>query len=71
MIEVATGRVIDTIRTGRGAHGVAVSNDGSLVFITNIVEGTVSVIDAATRAVVTTFRVGRGPNGITFRPRSD
>ena len=68
VIEVATGRVIDTIRTGRGAHGVAVSNNGSLVFITNIVEGTVSVIDASTRALVAAFRVGQGPNGVTFQP---
>lgn len=71
VIEVAGGRVVDTIRTGKGAHGVAISDKGDLVFITNIVDGTVSAIDAATRAVVATFRVGRGPNGITFRPRSD
>lgn len=67
VIDIATGNVVDTIRTGKGAHGVSVSDDSALVFVTNIVDSTVSVIDAATRKVVATFPVGRGPNGITFR----
>lgn len=62
MIETATGKVIATIRTGAGAHGVATSTDGRYVFVTNIVAGTVSAIDAESRAVVATFTVGRGPN---------
>jgi YVTN family beta-propeller protein len=67
VIDTATGSVIDTIRTGNGAHGVSVSDDGALVFVTNIVASTVSVIDAATRTVIATFTVGKGPNGVTFR----
>jgi YVTN family beta-propeller protein len=67
VIDVATGAVVDTIRTGRGAHGVAVSEDGRNVFVTNIVDGTISVIDAETRTVSRGFTVGKGPNGVTFR----
>jgi YVTN family beta-propeller protein len=67
VIEVASGNVIDTVRTGKGAHGVAVSSDGAFAFVTNIVDGTVSVIDTTTRKVITDFPVGRGPNGITYR----
>lgn len=67
VIGIATGNVVDTIRTGKGAHGVAVSNNGRFVFITNIADGTVSVIDVLRRAVIATHRVGQGPNGITFR----
>jgi YVTN family beta-propeller protein len=37
------------------------------VFVTNIVDATVSVIDNATRKVVARFPVGRGPNGISYR----
>lgn len=58
VIEVAGGRVVDTIRTGKGAHDVAISDKGDFVFITNIIDGTVSAIDAATRAVVATFVSG-------------
>ena len=68
MIDVEAGRVVDTIRTGRGAHGVSVSDDGAFVFVTNIVDDTISVIDVSSRKVVTSFAVGRGPNGITYRP---
>ena len=71
VIDVASGTVVDTIRTGAGAHGVAVSDDGRYVFVTNIVDGTVAVIDAERRSVVTAFAVGRGPNGITFRATRD
>lgn len=38
-----------------------------MVFVTNIVEGTVSAIDTASRSVVATYTVGAGPNGIAFR----
>ncbi len=41
--------------------------DGAFAFVTNIVDGTASVIDTATRKVIAEFPVGRGPNGITYR----
>ncbi|MCT8999921.1 YncE family protein [Chelativorans intermedius] len=56
-----------TIRTGKGAHGVTVSDDGLYVFVTNILDGTVSEISVATQSVVRTHAVGTGPNGITFQ----
>jgi len=68
VVEVESGRVIDTIRTGWGAHGVAVSRDGTTVFVSNIVDGTVSVIDTGSRRVIGNYKVGDGPNGITHRP---
>ena len=67
LIEVATDEVVATIRTGNGAHGVAVSDEGLLAFVTNIVDATVSVIDTAQRRVVASFATGAGPNGITYR----
>ena len=66
VIEVATGKVVDTIRTGPGAHGVSVSEDGDWVLITNIVAGTVSIIDRRQGTVAADIPVGRGPNGIVF-----
>ena len=56
--------------TGKGPHGVVVSNDGKRVFIANIVDSTVSVIDTATQKVIRNIKVGEGPNGITFRGAS-
>jgi YVTN family beta-propeller protein len=60
---------VKTITTGKGAHGVAVSDDGAYVFVTNIVDGTVSEISVARQSVVRTHAVGKGPNGVTFQAR--
>ena len=46
---------------------VLVSNDGKRVFVSNIVDSTVSVIDTATQKVIRNYKVGKGPNGITFK----
>ena len=67
VIDTTTNSVVATITTGRGAHGVLVSDDRTRAFITNIEDGTVSVIDVATKKVIVTIKVGKGPNGITFR----
>jgi YVTN family beta-propeller protein len=71
VIDVAAGKVIDTIRTGAGAHGVAVSEDGRNVFVSNIVDGTVTMIDVKNRLDSKVFAVGKGPNGITVRAAAD
>ena len=67
VIETANNSVVATIVTGRGAHGVVASDDGTRMFIANIADDTVSVIDTATQKVTRTIKVGKGPNGITFR----
>lgn len=67
VVETANNSVIATIVTGKGAHGLVVSDDGKRTFVANIVDDTVSVIDTATRKVTNNIKVGKGPNGITFR----
>jgi len=54
---------ITTIPVGSGPVGVAVSPDGSLLYVTNAWDNTVSVISTATAAVVTTIPVGTNPCG--------
>lgn len=66
VVDPQAGKVVATIRTGQGAHGVAISQDGRYVFVTNIEAATLSVIDTGSNRVVATHRVGAGPNGVTF-----
>lgn len=66
VIDVATNQVVQTIRTGAGAHGVVVNDSGQLAFITNIIDGTVSIIEVPSWEVIATIDVGAGPNGVTF-----
>ena len=67
VIDTTNNSVVSTIETGKGAHGVVVSDDDRRAFIANIAGDSVSVIDTATRVVIGTIKVGKGPNGITFR----
>ena len=68
VIDVDSGQVAATVKTGRGAHGIAIGNDGRYAFVTNIYEGTMSVIDIGTMKVVATVPTGKAPNGITVSP---
>jgi YVTN family beta-propeller protein len=70
MLDVERLEVAAQVKVGLGAHGVAVSPDGT-VFVSNIVDGTVSAVDPASRTVLRRFRVGAGPNGITHRTASE
>ena len=69
VVDPATAKVVATLKTGPGAHGVASSTDGAYVFVTNIESATLSVIETATRKVIATHQVGAGPNGVTFLVR--
>src|SRR3989475_8557803 len=46
------------IPTGLGAHGLALSRDASLLYVSNRLAGTISVIDLAARRVGATWDVG-------------
>jgi YVTN family beta-propeller protein len=59
----------ETVTTGSGPHGVVVDPSGRRAWITNVYDGTVSVIDLAARTVVATVKVGRSPNGISYSRR--
>ncbi len=63
VIDTATNTVIATVNVGDRPQGVAVSPDGTVVYVTNY-GGTVSVIDTATNTVTSTVSVGTNPNGI-------
>lgn len=67
VIDTASRKVIATVETGKGAHGVVVSDDGGYAFVSNIADNSVSAIDTATQRVVASYRVGAGPNGISYR----
>lgn len=49
-------------------QGVAVSPDGTLVYVTNTGIDTVSVIDGGTNLIVATIAVGTFPIGVAFNP---
>ena len=68
VIDTASGQVVNTLKTGPGAHGVSASADGAFVFVTNIADDSVSVIDVQRQEVIGSVPVGDKPNGIVHGP---
>lgn len=65
VIETSSNLVTRTITVGNGAHGVVTDIEGTEIFVTNINDNTVSVIDASTYEVKQTIVVEAAPNGIS------
>lgn len=66
VIDLAAKEVTATIETGKGAHGVVTSSDNKRLYVTNMFENTVSVIDTEQNKVIETIQVGEIPNGISI-----
>lgn len=67
MIDLERFKVIKTVETGAGTHGVTVDREGRYAYITNTYAGSLSVLDIRKRSVVVTVAVGKGPNGVSVR----
>lgn len=67
-VDLASKKVVATIEAGKGAHGLVTSNDNKFVYVTNMYENTVSVIDNNANKMIGTVAVGETPNGITYKP---
>ncbi|MCO5383738.1 MAG: hypothetical protein NHB15_18045 [Methanosarcina barkeri] len=61
VIDTATNTVIDTVNVGTNPFGVAVTPDGSKVYVANNGDGTVSIINTTTNTVTDTINVGGMP----------
>lgn len=53
-------KVLRFIHTGRGAHGLYLSRDATKLYVTNRMEGSVSVLNAYTGAIETKWRIPGG-----------
>jgi YVTN family beta-propeller protein len=61
-------REVGFLRTGRGAHGLAISRDTRALYVSNRIEGSISVIDFATREVVDRWPIGGSPDMLQVSP---
>jgi YVTN family beta-propeller protein len=69
IIDLATGMRIGNIGTGRNPSDVAVSADGTQVFVTNTDDGTVTVYtNTATELRVDEINAGRAPTDVAVSP---
>ena len=68
VVDPVDGHVEKLIPTGRGAHVMFVPPDQSVIYATNRVDGTISVLDPKTLQVIRTLHVPGGPDDIDFAP---
>jgi YVTN family beta-propeller protein len=72
VIHVATGNVTANITVGNGPDAIAITPDGSQLYVTNNDDGTVSIIDTSNNAVLGTITVGTQPDAVAiFTPPSN
>lgn len=55
-------KLVKKVHSGKGAHEMVATRDGSTIFVTNRYEDTTSVFDVATQRVVAKFPVPGGPD---------
>jgi YVTN family beta-propeller protein len=67
-IDLQNDQKLSDIQVGSGPHGVASSPDSDRVYITNVYDNSVVVIDATTLKPIQKIDVGLGPNGIVVAP---
>jgi YVTN family beta-propeller protein len=67
-LDSATGAITGRLQTGRGAHNFWPRGDGRHWFLSNRVEGTISLIDTQEMKVVATMRVPGGPDCMDITP---
>jgi YVTN family beta-propeller protein len=67
-VDIATASVIATAPLGVNASGIAVTPDGSQLYVANFGDGTVTAIATGPMGLETILAVGNGPFGIAATP---
>ena len=70
-VDPKNGSVIRRIRTDRGAHNFLLSPDGKVLYVSNRVAGTISILDADTLAVTGAMIAPGGPDDMAFTPNGE
>jgi YVTN family beta-propeller protein len=68
VVDPADGHVERVIPTGRGAHVLFVPPDRKVIYVTNRVDGTISVLDPKSLNVLRILKIPGGPDDIDFAP---
>ena len=61
IIDLASGRAIGHVSVGINPRGIAIAPDGSRVFVNNVLDGSVTVVDTAPNSVETIISVSDIP----------
>src|SRR5580765_2671994 len=68
VVDIKEGKLLTVLKSGTDPEQVAVSKDGSRVFVANEDAGQLTAIDTADGKGADTFKVGDEPEGVTVTP---
>jgi YVTN family beta-propeller protein len=69
VVDVTTGKVVDTIKVGPRPWGFALSPDGKQLFVANGPSNDISVVDLAGAKEIARIKVGSSPWGVAVVPK--
>ena len=67
-IDPATGKIVERIVTGKGAHTIFLSPDKKILWVNNRVQGTTVSLNAETLKPIRVYNIPGGPDDIDFAP---
>ena len=68
MFDITQRKLVKVMTSGTDPEQVAVSHDGTRVFVANEDAGQLTVIDTAGGKIVDTFKIGDEPEGVSGPP---
>ena len=71
VVDVRQMKLLKVLPSGTDPEVVAVSHDGTRVFVANEDAAKASVVDVATGAILESFSIGEEPEGVTVQPGAD
>jgi YVTN family beta-propeller protein len=71
VIDIDTGDIVKSIKTGAGHHEISFSNDSRRAFVTNRESGAVTVIDTGKLEIIGDVDTGSVPISVAYSPLSD
>src|SRR4051812_26365024 len=67
-VELASGKLVRTYKSGQDPESLDVSRDGKKLFVSNEETAEVSVVDVGSGEILKHVAIGREPEGVTVQP---
>lgn len=68
VVDPETGKVLEHVQTGKGAHNLFLSPDGKILWVNNRAGGTTVSLDAKTMKLIHSYAIPGGPDDMDFAP---
>src|SRR5579864_584990 len=68
VVDLAQGKLLKVLPSGTDPEQLAVSHDGTRVFIANEDAGKASIVDVDSGRILETFKIGDEPEGVSVEP---